>query len=32
MVETNPDCDIDGVVRWRSADLHRILEKRFGVA
>jgi len=31
-VETGPDRAVDGVVRWRRADLQRVIEERFGVA
>lgn len=31
LVEAGPDPETDGVVRWRCADLKRILEQRFGV-
>ena len=31
IVETGPDPDVDGVVRWRRVDLQRIIEDRFGV-
>lgn len=32
IVETGPDREKDGVVRWRRIDLQRIVEERFGVA
>lgn len=32
LVETGPDPDTDGVVRWRRVDLQRVIEDRFGVA
>ena len=32
IVETGPDLAIDKVVRWRCADLKRVLEERFEVA
>ena len=32
LVETGPDMEVDGVVRWRRIDLQRIIEERFGVA
>lgn len=32
IVESGPDIDVDGVVRWRCADLQRVIEARFGVA
>jgi transposase len=32
IVETGPDRAVDGVVRWRRADLQRVIEERFGVA
>ena len=31
IVETGPDPEIDGVVRWRRIDLKRVIEERFGV-
>jgi transposase len=31
IVETGPDPEIDGVVRWRRTDLKRVIEDRFGV-
>jgi transposase len=31
IVETGPDLEIDGVVRWRRVDLQRVIEQRFGV-
>jgi transposase len=31
IVETGPDLEIDGVVRWRRIDLKRVIEERFGV-
>jgi len=31
IVETGPDPSRDGVVRWRRADLKRVIEARFGV-
>jgi transposase len=31
IVETGPDAEIDGVVRWRRIDLCRVIEERFGV-
>jgi len=31
IVETGPDPDRDGVVRWRRIDLKKIIEERFGV-
>jgi transposase len=31
IVETGPDPEIDGVVRWRRVDLKRVIEERFGV-
>ena len=31
IVETGPDPALDGVVRWRRADLKRVIEERFGV-
>src|SRR6266404_1412310 len=31
LVETGPDPEKDGVVRWRCADLQRVLGQRFGV-
>ena len=32
IVETGPDRERDGVVRWRRADLKRVIAGRFGVA
>jgi transposase len=32
LVETGPDPDTDGVVRWRRVDLQQVIENRFGVA
>lgn len=31
IVEAGPDPEIDGVVRWRQADLQRVIEDRFAV-
>lgn len=31
IVETGPDPETDGVVRWRRVDLKRVIEERFGV-
>lgn len=31
IVETGPDPEVDGVVRWRRVDLVRVIEARFGV-
>ncbi len=31
IVETGPDPEVDGVVRWRRVDLKRVIEERFGV-
>jgi transposase len=31
-VETCPDPETDGVVRWRRVDLQRVIEERFGVS
>lgn len=31
IVETGPDREVDGVVRWRRIDLVRVIEERFGV-
>jgi transposase len=31
LVETGPDPQIDGVVRWRRVDLQRVIEERFDV-
>jgi len=31
LVETGPDPETDGVVRWRRVDLKRVIEERFGV-
>jgi transposase len=31
IVETGPDLESDGVVRWRRIDLKRVIEERFGV-
>jgi transposase len=32
LVETGPDPDTHGVVRWRPVDLQQVIENRFGVA
>ena len=32
IVETGPDLETHGVVRWRRIDLVRVIEERFGVA
>jgi transposase len=32
IVETGPDLERDGVVRWRRIDLTRVIEERFGVS
>jgi len=32
IVETGPDPEVDGVVRWRRVDLQRVIEERFGVS
>ena len=32
LVETGPDLEKDGVVRWRAIDLKRVIETRFGVS
>jgi len=32
IVETGPDQETDGVIRWRRIDLARIIDQRFGVA
>lgn len=32
LVEKGPDPAVDGVVRWRCADLKRVIAERFGVA
>lgn len=32
IVETGPDPEVDGVVRWRRVDLQRLIKERFGVA
>ena len=32
IVETGPDPETDGVVRWRRIDLKRVIEVRFGIA
>ncbi len=32
IVETGPDREIDGVVRWRQVDLVRVIEERFAVS
>ena len=32
IVETGPDPDRDGVVRWRRVDLKAVIEERFGVS
>lgn len=31
LVESGPDPETDGVVRWRRVDLQRVIEERFGV-
>ncbi len=31
IVETGPDLEVDGVVRWRRIDLCRVIKERFGV-
>jgi transposase len=31
IVETGPDLETDGVIRWRRIDLKRVIEERFGV-
>ena len=31
IVETGPDPEIDGVVRWRRIDLQRVIAERFGI-
>src|ERR1700682_1926406 len=31
LIETGPDSETDGVVRWRCVDLKRVLAQRFGV-
>ncbi len=31
LVETGPDREVDGVVRWRRIDLKRVIAERFGV-
>jgi transposase len=31
IVETGPDREVDGVVRWRRIDLKRVIAERFGV-
>jgi len=31
IVETGPDPEVDGVVRWRCVDLRGVIKKRFGV-
>lgn len=31
IVETGPDPEVDGVVRWRRVDLQRVIKARFGV-
>jgi transposase len=31
IVETGPDPEVDGVVRWRRVDLQRVIKERFGV-
>ena len=31
IVETGPDPEVDGVVRWRRVDLKHVIEDRFGV-
>jgi transposase len=32
LVETGPDPEVDGVVRWRRVDLRDVIERRFGVS
>ena len=32
LVETGPDREVHGVVRWRRIDLRRVIVERFGVA
>ena len=32
IVETGPDPELDGVVRWRRIDLQQVIEERFGVS
>jgi len=32
IVETGPDPEVDGVVRWRRVDLQRVIEERFGIS
>ena len=31
IVETGPNREVDGVVRWRRVDLKRVIKERFGV-
>ena len=31
IVETGPDREVDGVVRWRRIDLKRVIAERFGI-
>lgn len=31
IVESGPDADVDGVVRWRRVDLQRVIAERFGI-
>jgi transposase len=31
VVEAGPDCEKDGIVRWRRVDLKRVIAERFGV-
>ncbi len=31
IIETGPDLETDGVIRWRRVDLARVIEERFGV-
>lgn len=31
IIETGPDLETDGVIRWRRIDLARVIEERFGV-
>jgi transposase len=32
IVESGPDREQDGVVRWRRVDLQRVIKERFGIA
>ena len=32
IVETGPDPELDGVIRWRRVDLKQVIDERFGVS